>query len=156
MELVYKSIICIHRIIKIINGRVKKKIMPISSSVRVVWPLNNDGNIIIFDCVCIFTEWYWKCVFYCYSQKFFAIVAGIFSVLVVWSEVTFFSVYPTLSIFAVIVNVAKENYDYFTIEVILNFSLLSYFNYNIFSCCQQLLYCTCVIVPTLQFLKYEY
>lgn len=62
-------------------------------------------------------EWYWKCVLYCYTQKLLAIMAGVFSVCVVWSEVTFFNVHPPLSIFAVIVNAAKHNYDYFTIEV---------------------------------------
>lgn len=44
-------------------------------------------------------------------------MAGIFSVAVVWSEVTFFNKQPVLSIFAMIVNLAKINYDYFTIEV---------------------------------------
>lgn len=36
---------------------------------------------------------------------------------VVWSEVTFFNKQPVLSIFAIIVNVARTNYDYFTIQV---------------------------------------
>ncbi|XP_056637359.1 LMBR1 domain-containing protein 2 homolog [Diorhabda sublineata] len=62
-------------------------------------------------------EWYWRCLLYCYTQKVLAILAGLLSICVVWSEVTFFNVYPPLSIFAVIVNVAKRNYDYFTIEV---------------------------------------
>lgn len=44
-------------------------------------------------------------------------ITGIMSVAIVWSEVTFFSVSPPLSIFAVIVNAAKAGYDYFTIEV---------------------------------------
>ena len=44
---------------------------------------------------------------------FFALV----SVVVVWSELTFFSTNPTISLFAVFVNLAKANYDYFTIEV---------------------------------------
>ncbi|KAJ8920064.1 hypothetical protein NQ315_011718 [Exocentrus adspersus] len=63
-------------------------------------------------------EWYWKCLFYGYLQKITAVCAGVFSVCVVWSEVTFFNVYPPLSIFAVLVNVAKEKYDYFTIELL--------------------------------------
>ncbi|KAG5898796.1 hypothetical protein JTB14_011006 [Gonioctena quinquepunctata] len=60
-------------------------------------------------------EWYWKCLFYCYTQKILAVLAGIFSVAVVWSEVTFFSVSPRLSIFALIV---FDNYDYFTVELL--------------------------------------
>jgi hypothetical protein len=63
-------------------------------------------------------EWYWKCVFYGYTQKALAVMAGIFSVAVVWSEVTFFNKQPVLSIFAMIVNLAKINYDYFTIELL--------------------------------------
>lgn len=64
-----------------------------------------------------FVEWYWKCLFYGYTQKVLAVLAGILSVAVVWSEVTFFNKEPVLSIFAIIVNVAKNNYDYFKIEV---------------------------------------
>lgn len=63
-------------------------------------------------------EWYWKCVMRRYTQKLLAILAGVLSVIVVWSEVTFFNKQPVLSIFAVIVNVAKVKYDYFTIEVL--------------------------------------
>lgn len=44
-------------------------------------------------------------------------MAGILSVAVVWSEVTFFNKSPVLSIFANIVKVSKKNYDYLTIEV---------------------------------------
>lgn len=62
-------------------------------------------------------------------KKVLAIVTGIMSVAIVWSEVTFFNVYPPLSIFAVIVNVAKQNYDYFTIEVLEE--LFSFTNYII-------------------------
>lgn len=36
---------------------------------------------------------------------------------VVWSEVTFFNKSPVLSLFAQFLNLAKRNYDYFTIEV---------------------------------------
>ena len=43
--------------------------------------------------------------------------AAILSVAVVWSEVTFFNKSQVLSLFALFVNIAKEKYDYFTIEV---------------------------------------
>ncbi|XP_017777102.1 PREDICTED: LMBR1 domain-containing protein 2 homolog isoform X2 [Nicrophorus vespilloides] len=62
-------------------------------------------------------EWYWKCVFASYMKKMLSVLAGILSVAVVWSEVTFFNKQPVLSIFAYIVNVAKINYDYSTIEL---------------------------------------
>lgn len=63
-------------------------------------------------------EWYWKCVVRAHVQKLLAVLAAILSVVVVWSEVTFFNKEPALSIFAIIVNVAKVKYDYFTIEVL--------------------------------------
>ncbi|XP_066145281.1 LMBR1 domain-containing protein 2 homolog [Euwallacea fornicatus] len=63
-------------------------------------------------------EWYWKCLISPWCWRFIAVVTGIMSVAIVWSEVTFFSVFPPLSIFAVIVNAAKVNYDYFMIEVL--------------------------------------
>jgi hypothetical protein len=46
-----------------------------------------------------------------------AIGAGLLSAAVVWSEVTFFNKEPVLSLFAQFLNLAKVNYDYFTIEV---------------------------------------
>lgn len=64
-----------------------------------------------------FVEWYWKCLLYGYTQKVLAVLAGILSAIVVWSEVTFFNKEPVLSIFAIIVNVARNSYDYFKIEV---------------------------------------
>ncbi|XP_050499692.1 LMBR1 domain-containing protein 2 homolog [Diabrotica virgifera virgifera] len=77
-------------------------------------------------------EWYWKCLLYCYTQKLLAVLAGIFSVCVVWSEVTFFSASPPLSIFAVIVNAARSHYDYFTIEILSTITIL-YMCYCAFS-----------------------
>lgn len=44
-------------------------------------------------------------------------VLALLSVLVVWSELTFFNASPVLSIFAIFVNLAKEYYDYLSIEV---------------------------------------
>nr|XP_034187160.1 LMBR1 domain-containing protein 2 homolog [Osmia lignaria] len=63
-------------------------------------------------------EWYWKCIMKSYVQKIAAVCAGCLSVAVVWSEVTFFNKSPVLSLFAQFLNLAKENYDYFTIELI--------------------------------------
>ncbi|KAI4460477.1 hypothetical protein MML48_5g00020507 [Holotrichia oblita] len=62
-------------------------------------------------------EWYWKCFLYCYCKKTLAVLAAILSVAVVWSEVTFFNKEPPLSIFAIIVNISRDNYDYLTIEI---------------------------------------
>ncbi|KRT79245.1 hypothetical protein AMK59_8670 [Oryctes borbonicus] len=63
-------------------------------------------------------EWYWRCFFYGYCKKTLAIMAGILSVAVVWSEVTFFNKDPPLSIFAIIVIISKQNYDYLAIEIL--------------------------------------
>ncbi|XP_031825371.1 LMBR1 domain-containing protein 2 homolog [Nomia melanderi] len=77
-------------------------------------------------------EWYWKCVIKSYVQKIAAITAGCLSVAVVWSEVTFFNKSPVLSLFAQFVNLAKENYDYFTIEL-LSTLIIAYLCYCAYS-----------------------
>lgn len=56
--------------------------------------------------------------------KTLSVVTGILSVIIVWSEMTFFKKQPVLSIFALMVNAAKQNNDYVMIQVnklILNF-----------------------------------
>ncbi|KAL3268398.1 hypothetical protein HHI36_007514 [Cryptolaemus montrouzieri] len=55
---------------------------------------------------------------YSHIQKALAVVAVVFSSCVVWSELTFFNKEPVLSIFAIIVELAGEKYDYFTIELL--------------------------------------
>ena len=62
-------------------------------------------------------EWYWKCLFRRYLAQGLAAVLAFVSVLVVWSELTFFNAEPVLSLFAIFVNLAKEYYDYLSIEV---------------------------------------
>jgi len=54
------------------------------------------------------------------------------SAMVVWSELTFFSRRPVLSIFANVIYVAKESYDFFTIEVF-SMVVLCYFFYCTYS-----------------------
>jgi hypothetical protein len=76
--------------------------------------------IIILICYINISEWYWKCVLHGYALKLAAVVAGLLSAAVVWSEVTFFNKEPVLSLFAQFLNLAKVNYDYLTIEVIAN------------------------------------
>lgn len=67
-----------------------------------------------------------------YFLKFLAVCTGILSVAVVWSEVTFFTQSPVLSLFAIIVNEAKEKYDYFTIEVFIYYSYINIFDKYVF------------------------
>ncbi|XP_076235162.1 LMBR1 domain-containing protein 2 homolog [Calliopsis andreniformis] len=77
-------------------------------------------------------EWYWKCIIKSYVQKVAAVLAGCLSVAVVWSEVTFFNKSPVLSLFAQFVNLAKNNYDYFTIEL-LSMLIIAYLCYCAYS-----------------------
>ena len=62
-------------------------------------------------------EWYWKCFLRRYLCQALAAVLALLSILVVWSELTFFNAEPVLSLFAIFVNLAKEYYDYLSIEV---------------------------------------
>lgn len=62
-------------------------------------------------------EWYWECAI---RQSFFrmlAVVLCVLSAAVVWSECTFFSVNPVLSLFAVFVRMAEKQQNYVCIEV---------------------------------------
>lgn len=62
-------------------------------------------------------EWYWECLLKSPFLKSLAVATGVLSVMVVWSEMTFFNRYPVLSIFANVVNIAKNNHDFLTIEL---------------------------------------
>ncbi|KAF9798601.1 hypothetical protein SFRURICE_008334 [Spodoptera frugiperda] len=63
-------------------------------------------------------EWYWECFLRQYFLKTMAVITGIMSVAVVWSEMTFFCKKPVLSIFANIVIAATDSYNYMAIEAI--------------------------------------
>ncbi|XP_045521222.1 LMBR1 domain-containing protein 2 homolog isoform X1 [Pieris brassicae] len=63
-------------------------------------------------------EWYWECFLKQYFLKTMAVVTGILSIMVVWSEVTFFNKEPVLSIFANIVSAAGKNFNYIAIVTI--------------------------------------
>ncbi|GAB6023736.1 hypothetical protein CHUAL_008492 [Chamberlinius hualienensis] len=63
-------------------------------------------------------EWYWKCVVQVWALKICAVVLTVFSIFVVWSEVTFFNRSPVLSIFAIFLELARDRYAYFYIEFV--------------------------------------
>lgn len=63
-------------------------------------------------------EWYGECFLRQYFLKTMAVITGIMSVAVVWSEMTFFCKKPVLSIFANIVIAATDSYNYMAIEAI--------------------------------------
>lgn len=50
--------------------------------------------------------------------KMAAIMAGLMSVMLTWSEVTFSFTFPTLSLYAIFIQLAASNNDYRWIEVI--------------------------------------
>ncbi|XP_031216396.1 G-protein coupled receptor-associated protein LMBRD2 [Mastomys coucha] len=62
-------------------------------------------------------EWYWECLLRPWFHRTLAVVLSIFSVIVVWSECTFFSTTPVLSLFAVFIQLAEKTYNYIYIEI---------------------------------------
>lgn len=67
--------------------------------------------------VCGPTEWYWECLLKRWFYRLLSVVLTLFSVAVVWSECTFFSTRPVLSLFAVFIQLAEREYNYLYIEV---------------------------------------
>lgn len=63
-------------------------------------------------------EWYWYCRWRPPVLKGLAAITALYSLMVVWSELTFFNRSPVLSIFANIINGAKASYDFGTIEFV--------------------------------------
>lgn len=69
-------------------------------------------------------EWYWECVFRQNFYKLLAVLLCLLSAAVVWSECTFFSTNPVLSLFAVFVQMAEKHHNYICIEVVCFVSIL--------------------------------
>lgn len=63
-------------------------------------------------------DWYWQCMMKPPFLKGLAVITATLSLMVVWSELTFFNKQPVLSIFANVLNVAKSRYDFLSIEMI--------------------------------------
>jgi len=68
-------------------------------------------------------EWYWKIWIRPLLYKLIAVSLFCFTIVLVWSEMTFFSTKPKLSIFALLIGVAKRQYLYFNIEVVCFFTI---------------------------------
>ncbi|KAK5619405.1 LMBR1 domain-containing protein 2-B [Crenichthys baileyi] len=62
-------------------------------------------------------EWYWECLLKSWFYRLLSVVLTLFSVAVVWSECTFFSTRPVLSLFAVFIQLAERDYNYLYIEM---------------------------------------
>ncbi|XP_041793274.1 G-protein coupled receptor-associated protein LMBRD2a [Chelmon rostratus] len=69
-------------------------------------------------------EWYWECVFRQSSFRLLAVLLCLLSAAVVWSECTFFSTSPVLSLFAVFVQMAEKRHNYICIEMVCFVSIL--------------------------------
>jgi hypothetical protein len=63
-------------------------------------------------------EWLYYCIIQKYFTKLLAAVLGVVTISVIWSEMTFFNKKPVLSIMAILLNSSRENYKYFTIEIV--------------------------------------
>ncbi|EDV42018.1 uncharacterized protein Dana_GF17212 [Drosophila ananassae] len=77
-------------------------------------------------------QWYWECLLKAPYLKSLCVLTATMSAIVVWSELTFFSRKPVLSVFANVINVAKESYDFLTIEIF-SMIVLCYFFYCTYS-----------------------
>lgn len=77
-------------------------------------------------------QWYWECSIYPPFLKCLSVVTAILSLMVLWSEVTFFNREPVLSIFANVIIVGKRNYDFLSIEIF-SMLILCYLCYCAFS-----------------------
>lgn len=62
-------------------------------------------------------NWYWQCQVKPPFMRTMAVILGGLSLMVVWSELTFFNRSPVLSIFANVLDVAKKQHDFLTIEL---------------------------------------
>lgn len=63
-------------------------------------------------------EWFYYCWIRKYMMKLLSIILMATTVIVIWSEMTFFNKKPVLSIFAVFLNRARNTYNYFSIELV--------------------------------------
>eukprot|EP00794_Sanderia_malayensis_P008068 gene8068-8931_t len=68
-------------------------------------------------------KWYWKLLLQPLLYKLLAFILLCFTIILVWSEMTFFSIDPKLSIFALLISAAKKEYLYFNIELICFFTV---------------------------------
>jgi len=93
-----------------------KSTRDLNSAPLITWQLtcNADCHLVF---VSLLAEWYWKCWGYQLCLGLSAVIMGVLSTMVMWSECLFFVRSPTLSLFAVLVNVAKMSYNYRAIEV---------------------------------------
>lgn len=84
---------------------------------------------------CLYTptvEWYWECLLRRWFYRVLAVALVLMSAAVVWSECTFFSTHPILSLFAIFIQLAEKEYNYFYIEMACFFTIF-YLCYCVYS-----------------------
>ncbi|XP_076814972.1 G-protein coupled receptor-associated protein LMBRD2-like isoform X2 [Clavelina lepadiformis] len=81
------------------------------------YPRESSKNICVKTLCTTTYTWYWFCLIQPKLRKVVACCLAIFSLMVVWSECTFFNENPVLSLFAIFINLAKSSYNYFYIEL---------------------------------------
>ncbi|KAK2837185.1 hypothetical protein Q5P01_014397 [Channa striata] len=69
-------------------------------------------------------EWYWECVLRHGFYKLLAALLCLLTAALVWSECTFFSTHPVLSLFALFIQMAEKHYNYICIELACFVSIL--------------------------------
>ncbi|XP_055341186.1 G-protein coupled receptor-associated protein LMBRD2-like [Paramacrobiotus metropolitanus] len=70
-------------------------------------------------------EWFWKCKARQWTLKIFSVCLSCCSLVVVWSECTFFVQEPVLSTFAILVKVAASHKTYVNVELV-SFCIIAY------------------------------
>ena len=81
-------------------------------------------NVLVLCLFVCASEWYWKVWMRPWVFRIAAVLFLLLSLAVIWSEVTFFTVTPVLSIFALLIRSASEGYFYFYVEVGANVGIL--------------------------------
>eukprot|EP00127_Corallochytrium_limacisporum_P006722 Clim_evm11s234 gene=Clim_evmTU11s234 len=61
-------------------------------------------------------HWWWNCRIEPYAMRLGAVVMTLLSLILIWSEVVFFLVNPTLSVYALIIGSTGKNYDYTQVQ----------------------------------------
>lgn len=70
-----------------------------------------------------YVEWYWRCLLRPFLLRVLACFCALVSILVVWSEITFFNTSPVLSVFAVAVKSATDLAHHTTALLICGFTV---------------------------------
>nr|XP_020443369.1 LMBR1 domain-containing protein 2 [Monopterus albus] len=81
------------------------------------FPPSEPAGLFVRYVYTLTVEWYWECLLKRWFYRLLSVVLTLFSVAVVWSECTFFSTRPVLSLFAVFIQLAERDYNYLYIEM---------------------------------------